>query len=96
MKYNGLFYVLATAAAAAAGNAVAAEASPAAPSNDEAEALCSERSNPDTATCSNSQQQSPAGDQYCVDTTINSEYEILTNQNCFHDISAPSSIFGNL
>ncbi|KAL7492611.1 hypothetical protein ACHAWT_002390 [Skeletonema menzelii] len=108
MKYNnGLFYALAIAisALAAAGNATAAEesfssSSPAAPSKDEAEEACSEN-NKDPTTCSSSQQQTSSstttttttsGDYYCVNTTINSEYEILTNQNCFHDIATQEAV----
>ena len=97
MKCNDLFYTLAaiilvlSAAAAAAGNAPTS-------SQDEATSATCSSSNQDEdedQACSVSESESlqpPAsasasasGPYYCVDTAINSEYEIFTNQQCFHD-----------
>lgn len=82
------------AAAAAAAESVASSSSTV-PSNangsnqETATSTCSDDNDSDDQTCStqsSSSSPSPPGDYYCVDTSINSEYELLGNQNCFHDI----------
>lgn len=99
MKCNDLFYTLAAiilvlSAAAAAGNANAAPISTSTSSQDEATSATCSSSNQDEdedQACSESESESeqpPASASapyYCVDTAINSEYEIFTNQQCFHD-----------